>query len=480
MTLIPANNMFILQKKYISKNIAFLLSACLFVSPLLSFNPLYAQGVAAGVDISNTAVVSYQIDGVAQAPLNSPAAVFKVDRKIDLSLTGNTHANVSLGDLQAEVTYTLVNEGNDIQEFSLIPDTTLISDNFDISNCNTVVTSITGTPLTSVPTTGNIKLKADQQASISVKCDIPLDNAGSPIINGHTSLLALHATAEKNNDGSTVEETMTADTAMGIETVFVDGAGPDDANRDASFTARRTYTVTTNLQTPVAVDDSSSDHLIGSSVTINPLLNDSNPGDSSNNSALDPTSVVLIGSGVSTDGKSLTVTSEGIWTVNISTGEVTFTPETGFTGDPTPVNYTVKNNSGTVSNQAVISIDYKQTTTPEAALNINKSIVSTVDPQGGNKAISGALVTYKITITTTGTGILNNIVITDPTPAGMTYKIGSIFMNNNNLTDIVNLTDDNDSDNADFGKTHSNTATINLGDITAGSQYEILLSYTIN
>ncbi|HIP80798.1 MAG TPA: DUF11 domain-containing protein, partial [Leucothrix mucor] len=102
------------------------------------------------------------------------------------------------------------------------------------------------------------------------------------------------------------------------------------------------------------------------------------------------------------------------------------------------------------------------------------------DPQGGNKAISGALVTYKITITTTGTGILNNIVITDPTPAGMTYKIGSIFMNNNNLTDIVNLTDDNDSDNADFGKTHSNTATINLGDITAGSQYEILLSYTIN
>jgi len=397
--------------------------------------------------------------------------------------TGNTNGNVSLGDLQAEVTYTLVNEGNDIQEFSLIPDTTLVSDNFDINNCTTVVTAITGTPITAPPLTGNIKLKADQQASISVKCDIPLDNAGSPILNGQISLLALHATAEKNNDGSSVEESAGADTAMGIETVFADGAGLDDANRDASYTARRTYTVTTDLQAPVAVNDSSSDHVIGSSVTINPLLNDSNPDDSSNNNALDPTSVVLIGSGVSTDGKTLTVTGEGVWMVNITSttaGEVTFTPETGFTGDPTPVNYTVKNNSGTVSNEAVISIDYKQITAPEAALSINKSIVSTVDPQGSNKAISGAVVTYKILVTTTGTGIVNNIVITDPTPADMTYKTGSIFMNNKNLTGIVNVTDANDSDNADFGITNSNTATINLGDITAGSQYEILLSYTIN
>lgn len=579
MTQIPDNNRFLLKKQTIFKKKTFLLCACLFVSQLPSLNPLYAQGVAAGVDISNTAVVSYQIGGVTQTPLNSPPAVFKVDRKIDLTLTGNTNANVTAGDLQAEVTYTLVNEGNDIQEFSLIPDTTLVSDNFDISNCNTVVTSITGTPLTSVPATGNIKLKADQQASISVKCDVPLDNAGSPILNGHNSLLALHATAEKNYDNSQVIESTGADTAMGIETVFADGAGLDDANRDASFTARRSYIVGTSLQAPiatsdtqintglpsptnitllalvtandndadgtvdassidlnpsligiqttlsnddgiwstdnlgnvtftpkvslttspapitytvndnhgntsnqahltviyghlpVAVNDTSIDHIIGTSVTIDPLLNDT---DSDGQEALEPSSVVLISTAVSTDGKTLTVTGEGVWTVNPTTGEITFTPETDFSGDPTPVSYTVNNTSGNTSNVAVISIDYKQITNPPAELNINKTIVSTVDPQGANKAISGAVVTYKITVATTGIGIITNTIITDPTPVDMTYKVGSIKLNNNNLTDS------DDSDNADFGISHSNTATINLGDITAGSQYEILLSYTIN
>jgi len=916
MTQISGSNRFLTLKQNTSKKQSSLLTAFLCVFFLPSLNPLYAQGVAAGIDISNTAVVSYQIGGIAQAPLNSPPAVFKVDRKIDLSLTGDNNANVTPGDLQAEVTYTLVNEGNDIQEFSLIPDTSLISDNFDINNCNTIVTAISGTPLSSLPATGNIKLNADQQANVSVKCDVPLDNAGSPILNGHTSLLSLHATAEKNNDGSNVAETYTADTAMGIETVFADGAGLDDANHDASFTARRTYTVTTALQAPiaindtqantgipsptnptvlakvtendsdsdgtinvtsidldpslngvqntltntdgnwvvdtlgnvtftpnatlssspapisytvkdnhglvsneakltvtygqgptafddskinlgvqatanpttiptvasndtdpngnntldfatidlnpalagiqttrniplqgtwtvnangdvtftpmattnnqpspitytikdndgnisneaaltitygiapvtlqdekavtsavhpsnpitlnnilandsdadgtidadsidldvntsgiqssittgngtwqvgsngdviftpiftngsfigtpsniiiwytvndnhgntsnksqlivrygtapianndsqtnngvpspsnptvltdisandndtdgsldlasidlnpattgiqqtlsnsdgvwsvngtgavtftpnatlvkspapisytindnhgnisnqalltvsyghlpVAVNDTSIDHVIGTSVTINPLLNDTDPD---GNNALDPSTVVLIGSGVSTDGKTKNVIGEGVWTVNTTSGEITFTPESGYTGDPATVSYTVKNNSGNTSNPAVISIDYKQITTT-AELTINKTIVGTIDPEGGNKAVSGAVVTYKITISTTGTGIVNNTIITDPTPSGMTYKIGSIRLNNKNLTDVINLTDDDDSDNADFGITHSNTATINLGDITAGSQNEILLSYTIN
>ena len=86
---------------------------------------------------------------------------------------------MSPGDAQAEVTFTLQNEGNSTQEFNLIPDYTLTGDDFDSSNCIVEVTGVTGTPLSGVtlPTMGNIKLKADQQASISVKCDIPPDNA---------------------------------------------------------------------------------------------------------------------------------------------------------------------------------------------------------------------------------------------------------------------------------------------------------------
>jgi uncharacterized repeat protein (TIGR01451 family) len=345
--------------------------ACLFSLPIVS--PLSAQGVAAGTDISNKVIVNYQVDNIAQEPIesspsgnslagtgNGQATTFKVDRKIDLVLTGNSNANVNPGDSQAEVTFTLQNEGNAIQEFSLIPDYTLTSDDFDSNNCHVEVTGVTGALLPSVtlPTSGNIKLKADQQASISVKCDIPLNHNSSPINTGDTSLLSLIATTEKNEDGSITTES-SADTPSGIETVYADNAGLDDSVRDAMHSARRTYTAS--------------------------------------NSTIAPT------------------------------------------------------------------------------LAMEKTIVSVLDSSSGNTAIAGAEVTYNIRINTTGMGVINNLVITDPTPAEMSYKTGSIKLNNSNQSDANDITD-----NTDFGVTTANTATINLGNIAAGSQYDIQLTYIIN
>ena len=60
----------------------------------------------------------------------------------------------------------------------------------------------------------------------------------------------------------------------------------------------------------------------------------------------------------------LTVAGEGTWSVDTSNGQVTFTPEQGFTGDPTPVHYTVKDTTGLTSNQATITVDYEYA--PEA------------------------------------------------------------------------------------------------------------------
>lgn len=362
----------LLRKTVIFKKQTFLLTALLFLFLAPYSHHIFAQGVSAGTEIANTVVVNYQIAGKQQEPLessptgNSTAGigkgqptVFKVDRKIDLLVTANSNANVTPGDKQAKVTYTLTNEGNDIQEFSFILETELPTDNFDTSNCSIVVNNVSGTPLSGVtiPTSGNIKLKADQQASISVTCDIPVNHSDQPLEKGDISLLSLYAIAERNTDGSGVTESATADTAQGVETVFTDNAGTDDGDRDASHSARTTYTIA-------------------------------------------------------------------------------------------------------------------DVTSP--ALSIDKSIVSTVDPEGNSKAVSGAIVTYSIAITTTGTGSIDNIVITDPTPDGMTYKTGSIFLNNNSLTDA------SDTDNADFGITNTNVATINLGNIKAGSLDEIRLSYIIN
>ncbi len=351
------------------------LISLLCLSIIFISNTANAQGVAAGIDISNTVVVSYEIGGTTQQPIESSptgnstpgignglGTVFKVDRKIDLSITSNGNTNAALGYSQAELNFTLVNEGNDSQEFKLTPNSALATDDFDTSNCNTTVTSVSpGTPLPSVvlPTTGNIKLRADQQASISIKCDIPLNNGGSPILVGQISILSLLATAEKNIDGSTTTQTTTPDNSSTVDTVFADGAGTDDANRDAAHSTR--------------------------------------------------------------------------------------------------ANYIASN-----------------TTTPPPTLAINKSIVEVKDSGGGNSAVTGSEVTYKIKVTTSGIGIINNVVITDITPATLTYKPATIKLNG------LGLTDNSDGDQADYGFTSVNTATINLGNINAGNQHEILLTYIIN
>jgi hypothetical protein len=67
------------------------------------------------------------------------------------------------------------------------------------------------------------------------------------------------------------------------------------------------------------------------------------------------------------------------------------------------------------------------------------------------------------------------VIITDPTPANMNYKVASIKLNNSNQSDA-----DDGIDDSDFGITTANTATINLGNIIAGNQHEILITYIIN
>ena len=332
-----------------------------------------AQGVEAGTNITNIAIVNYQISGIEQIPIESSpsgnsqvglgnglSTDFVVDRKIDLLVTGNTNTNVTPGDSQAEVTFTLQNQGNATQEFSLDVDSLITTDDFDISNCNIEVRSVSGTAVAGVtlPTSGNIKLYPDQQANIRVLCDIPTNNSGLPISSGNTSFLSLIAKAEKNNDGSITEASTVLNSVAGIETVFVDSAGDDDSVTDGKHSSRRAY--------------------IASSSTASPTLV------------------------------------------------------------------------------------------------MNKTIESVVDTSNGNSAITGSEVTYKILVSSSGIGTIENLLITDPTPLGMTYKPGSIKLNNVSQSDISDL------DSTDFGVTSVDTATINIGNIPAGSQYEIILTYIIN
>ncbi|MDN3503921.1 Ig-like domain-containing protein, partial [Psychrobacter sp. 5A.1] len=119
-----------------------------------------------------------------------------------------------------------------------------------------------------------------------------------------------------------------------------------------------TVTIDYPQSAPVAVDDSDTG-TTGNAVAVTVVGNDSDPEND-----LDPTTVIITqaptGSTIATDGKSVDVPGEGVWSVDAATGDITFTPEAGFTGDPTPISYTVDDSTGLTSNEATVTIDYPQ------------------------------------------------------------------------------------------------------------------------
>jgi len=99
---------------------------------------------------------------------------------------------------------------------------------------------------------------------------------------------------------------------------------------------------------------------------------------------------------------------------------------------------------------------------------------SIVDPFGGSDPAPGATITYSIDVTVTGGGTASAVVISDPIPANTTYVSNSMTLGGGPLTDAVD-----GLDGADFGITAPNTVTVDMGNLTAGTQ-TITFEVTIN
>ncbi len=119
--------------------------------------------------------------------------------------------------------------------------------------------------------------------------------------------------------------------------------------------------VTPIFRAPVLADDKSLDNALGKPVTVDVLDNDT----AAEGRTLEPTTVELVDADPESDGKTKTVPGEGVWTVDPDTGEITFEPETGFTGETSPVSYTVADDQGNTSDPATVSVIY--TAAPVAA-----------------------------------------------------------------------------------------------------------------
>lgn len=130
----------------------------------------------------------------------------------------------------------------------------------------------------------------------------------------------------------------------------------DDIHGNASDPA--TVTVTYGAP-PLAVDDNASNPLVGTPTVVSVLGNDSDLEDDATSTVFDPATVVIIDpANPDTPVTSLEVVGQGTWTVNTTTGDITFTPLDTFTGDPTPIQYTVDDSDGNTSNPASVNVDY--------------------------------------------------------------------------------------------------------------------------
>jgi len=133
----------------------------------------------------------------------------------------------------------------------------------------------------------------------------------------------------------------------------VDNPGNDRDWREAFY----------KLQEIVAKNDSKVAQA-GEIVTIDILQNDI-LGEESRETiviALNPTSVQGIGEDRDKDGTidKVVVKGEGVWELDKS-GEVTFTPEQGFIGDTTPIEYTITGTKSGLSATATVTIHYQST-----------------------------------------------------------------------------------------------------------------------
>ncbi len=114
--------------------------------------------------------------------------------------------------------------------------------------------------------------------------------------------------------------------------------------------------------------------------------------------------------------------SDGTWTVDPTTGDVTFTPDASLTGNPTPIPYTIEDSDGNTSNEATLTVTYGGAQTP------NIEILKTATPS--TIATAGEVVSYTITATNTGNVTLEEVVISDPLLTNLSCELnGNNFAN---------------------------------------------------
>jgi uncharacterized repeat protein (TIGR01451 family) len=161
-----------------------------------------------------------------------------------------------------------------------------------------------------------------------------------------------------------------------------------------------------------------------------------------------------------------------------SRGDVQLTAASATPGASGAAYGTVLNGQGDGGVDAVVGVPLGQAQATGSYLVSGLSVVvakSVVSPSNPDTLVPGAVITYRVLVTLSGTGTADNLVITDPLPAQVTYQPDSATVSG---TVACNpCTDSADADPVSFS---SNTLTATLGTVAAPASFTIDFLATLN
>jgi hypothetical protein len=249
------------KEEVMSKRNIHKLMALLIIAVFAIAYPQMAQalGTQSGTSISNTATVNYNVGGVGQAPINSVAATFLVDRKVIFTVTKTDAAPVQVapGSTAQVLHFRVDNTGNGTEDFSLAAAdlastgtiTFGVTDYTDNFNSNAGVTVCVDANTNNACDGGEVAFidnlaRDTAETRVIVVIDIPAGRASNDVAGILVTATARLASGNAGAPAAVEAESASDDPAV-EDVVLADAAGSyaDDAARDAAYTDRSAYIV---------------------------------------------------------------------------------------------------------------------------------------------------------------------------------------------------------------------------------------------
>lgn len=226
-----------------------------------------AAGVDAGASVANSFTLDYQVGGVPQTQIDTSGSptLFTVDRRVDLTVSTVTGANVSPGETGAELVFGVANAGNDNAAYRLsIKD--VGGDTFDIGTYTARYYADAGGDGVFTPGVDDAGAGTAYTLGAGVTADVAPDatiwvilsgDVPGAATNGQTDDVSLiadsfyptasldpsYSQTPGNNIAQAGANTLTGE----ADSVLADGAGaagaPEDVANDGAHSSTATFTV---------------------------------------------------------------------------------------------------------------------------------------------------------------------------------------------------------------------------------------------